>query len=99
MKLRAVVAVLGAFGGPGALYEHGLQPRRPAAQAGRFPLAGTLVLSGTQPGPGDQVSGGRKAAHVAADLGEDGGRRKATDAGDRRQAIDQLAKGGLSPFG
>ena len=44
MELRAVVAVLGAFGGPGTLHEHGLEPRSAFAQARRFAFAGTLVL-------------------------------------------------------
>ena len=40
------------------------------------------------------MPGGREAAHVAADLGEDRSCRQATDAGDRGQAEDQFAKGG-----
>src|SRR6201982_3228092 len=82
MKLRAVVAVLGAFGSPGTLHEHGLEPRSAFAQARRFPFAGTLVLAGAQPGPGDEVSSSRKAAHGAADLGQDGGRRPDANARD-----------------
>ena len=37
-----------------------------------------------------------EAAHVAADLGEDGRRREDTDTGDRAQQQDQLAKRHLS---
>src|SRR4029077_14297303 len=68
-------------------------PGSPFAQARGSPLAGALVLAWAQPGPGDQMSSGREAAHVAADLGEYGVRRQAANAGDRRQAPDQLAKG------
>ena len=96
MELRGVVAVLLAFGRPCALHEHGLQPGRALAQARGLTLAGTLVLARAQPGPGDQMPGGREAAHVAADLGEDRRRREDTDAGDRAQQQDQLAKGHLS---
>src|SRR5215831_4352208 len=92
MELRAV---LGAFGGPGTLHEHGLEPRSALAQARRFAFAGTLVLAGAQPGPGDEVSRSRKAAHVAADLGQDGGCRQQADARDCAQASDQFAKGRL----
>src|ERR1700745_4453027 len=95
MELRAVVAVLGAFGGPGTLHEHGLEPRGAFAQARRFAFAGTLVVAGAQPGPGDEVSSRRKAAHVRADLAQDGGRRPKADAGDCAQASDQFAKGRL----
>src|SRR5689334_13201205 len=31
-ELSSVVAVFGALGGPGALHEHGFEPRRPLAQ-------------------------------------------------------------------
>jgi hypothetical protein len=41
------------------------------------------------------VSSSRKAAHVAADPGQDGGRRQEADAGDCAQARDQFAKGRL----
>src|ERR1700758_5485047 len=75
MELRAVVAVLGAFGGPGTLHEHGLKPRSAFPQARGFSFAGTLGLPGAQPSPGDEVSSRREAAHVTADLGQDGGRR------------------------
>jgi hypothetical protein len=62
-------------------------------------FAGTLVVDGAQPGPGDQVPGRREPAHVAADLGQDGGCRQQADAGDCAQAHDQLAKGRLPAGG
>src|SRR6185437_15234620 len=80
----------------GTLYEHGLQPGGATTQAGGFSFAGTLVLAGAQPGPGDQMSGSREAAHITADLGEDRGCRQQADARDRTKAGDQVAKGRLS---
>src|SRR2546429_9920797 len=50
----------------------------------------------TQPGPGDEVPGGWKAAHVAADLGHDGGGRHGADARDCAQKLNQGAKRDLA---
>src|SRR6516162_362766 len=58
LELRHVIAVFPAFGGPCALYEHGLQPRCTLAQTRGFHLACTLVLTGAQPSPGEQMTGG-----------------------------------------
>ena len=85
MELGRVVAVLLAFGSPRALHQHGLQPGRAFAQARGLTLAGIFVLAWAQSGPGNQVPGGREAAHVATDLGEDRRRREDTDTGDRAQ--------------
>jgi len=41
------------------------------------------------------VTGGVKAAHVRADLREDGERRQGADAGDRCEQTDQIGKSGL----
>src|SRR6266446_8333541 len=57
---------------------------------------GALVLAGAQTSPSDEVSGGEKAAHVAADLRQDGGGGQAADAGDRAQQRDQSPKAGLT---
>src|SRR5215211_3626993 len=71
VELSLVVAVLLSLGGPGTLHEHGLQPRRSFAEPGAFALAGALILSRAKPGPGDEMTGAREAAHVAADLRQD----------------------------
>ena len=95
-ELGSVVAVFLALGGPGALHQHGLEPGGSLAQARRFALAGAFVLPRTQPGPGDEVPGGWKAAHVAADLGHDGGGRHGADARDCAQKLNQGAKRDLA---
>src|SRR5882724_4061185 len=95
-ELGPVVAVFLALGGPGALHQHGLEPGGSLAQARRFALAGAFVVPRTQPGPGDEVPGGWKAAHIAADLGHDGAGRYGTDPGDRAQKLDQGTKGDLA---
>src|SRR5690242_1901716 len=81
-ELSSVVAVFRAFGGPGALYEHGLEPGRPLAQARRFALASAFVLTRAQAAPGDEMASGRKAAHVSPDLGQNRRRSHRVDPGD-----------------
>jgi hypothetical protein len=56
---------------PGALDHEGLQPgiTRPCPPG--QPLASTLVVSGTQTGPGCQTPGEAKAGHVDADFCQD----------------------------
>src|SRR6266436_5925060 len=75
----------------------GLQPEELGSVVAVFlALAGAFVLPRTQPGPGDEVPGGWKAAHVAADLGHDGGGRHGADAGDCAQKLNQGAKRDLA---
>src|SRR5712672_1164373 len=93
MKLGLEIAGLLAGGGPGALDEGGLEPRRSFAHPGGAPLAGALVVLRAQAGPGDQVSGGWEAAHVAADFGEDDASTQRVDAGNGGQELDRGAKG------
>ena len=79
--LRLEIAGLLAGGGSSALGEGGREPRGAFAHPSGSPLAvglpptgltrGAFVVLWAQAGPGDQVSGGREAAHVAADFGED----------------------------
>src|SRR3954466_7701776 len=92
LELSLKVAALFAGAGPSALDQRGLEPRRPFAQAGGAALAGALVVAGAEPSPGDQVAGGREAAHVDADLGDDDLRGQVTEAGDRAQQPDRLTK-------
>src|SRR3954462_5909952 len=92
LELSLKVAALFACAGPGALHQRGLEPRRALAQPGGAALAGALVVAGTEPGPGDQVAGGREAAHVDADLGDDDLRGQVTDAGDGAQQPDRLTE-------
>src|SRR3979409_2678831 len=50
-ELGLQIARLLAFCCPGALHEHGLEPRRALAQAGRSAFSGALVVTRTQAGP------------------------------------------------
>src|SRR5881394_2335968 len=95
-ELSLIVAALLADGGPSALDQHRLEPGRALAQARGLALAGTLVLAGAHAGPGEQVSGAREAAHIAADLGENRRRRHGADPRDRIGIADQGAKGWLA---
>src|SRR3954467_795434 len=92
LELSLKVAALFAGAGPGALHQRGLEPRRPFAQPGGASLAGALVVARAEPGPGDQVAGGREAAHVGADLGDDDLRGQVTEAGDGAQQPDRLTE-------
>src|SRR5215469_15416909 len=85
MKLCLEIAGFLAGRGRGALNEGGLEPSGAFAHPGRAPLAGTLVVPRTQAGPGDQVRGGREAAHVAADFGENDASAQFVDAGNGGQ--------------
>src|SRR5215212_8544493 len=69
LKQRMQVASLDARRTPGALHQDSLEPGSAGPEPGGAALARTLVVLRAQPGPGDQVSGPGKAAHVHADLG------------------------------
>ncbi len=93
MMLGSEIALLFARGGPGALDKSRFEPWIALAQTSGSTLAGALVVARTQGGPGDEVAGGREAAHVSADFGEDDPSAEITDPGDRCQEADRLAKG------
>src|SRR5215211_5147348 len=94
MELGLEVALLLAAGGPRALDQRGLEPRRPLTQTGGAALACALVVARHQAGPGQQMAGGGEAAHVGADLGSNdlGGQR--ANAGNGSQQFNGGAKGG-----
>src|SRR5215213_320269 len=92
LELRPEIAVLLAAGGPGALHQGGLQPGRALAQPVGPPLAGALVVARAEAGPGEQVAGGGEAAHVGADLGDDGPGGGVADAGDGAQQADRVTE-------
>src|SRR6266704_2373300 len=81
MELGLKVAGLLTGGGPGALDEAGLEPGCALAHAIGSPLAGALVVPGTQTGPGDEMAIGGEAAHIRADLGHDGAGAEVADPG------------------
>jgi hypothetical protein len=51
--------------------EVGLEPRRTFLHATGVPLGRAFIVAGTESGPGNQVTGGFKAAHIDTDLGDD----------------------------
>src|SRR6202030_3959881 len=93
VELGLEIAGLLAGGGRGALHEGGLEPRGPLAHPSRSALAGALVVFRAQAGPRDQVAGGRQAADVAADFGQDDASAQFVDAGNGGQETDGGAKG------
>src|SRR6516162_4870830 len=92
-ELRVEVGGLSARSGPAALNERGLQPGGTRAQAGRAALASALVVARAQPGPGAQVRGRGKPAHVGADLRQDDLGAEFADPRDRAQLLDGVTKG------
>src|SRR6266516_4432427 len=55
---------------------------------GTQPLAPALLVARRDPGPGREMFGGGEAAHLDADLGQDGGRCRAPDARDLHEAAE-----------
>src|SRR3984957_18692542 len=94
-ELGSVVAALFAFGRPGALDEHRLEPGRPLAQTRGPALSGTLVVTRAHAGPSEKVACGRKPAHVVTDLGKNRRRRDRAHSRGCMEEINQGAKGGL----
>src|SRR5215216_2411359 len=70
LKQRMQVAGLDPHRTPGALHQDSLEPWSAWPESMGAPLARTLVVLRAQPGPGDQVSGTGKAAHVQPNLGD-----------------------------
>src|SRR5712692_212712 len=75
-------AVLSAGGGEGGFNEGHAQPAVPLPGLSGFMLAGTFVVTGTEPGPAGEVPITREAAHVHADLRDDHLRRPPRDPRD-----------------
>ena len=70
LEQRMQVAGLDPHRTPGALHENSFEPWRARPESIGAPLARTLVILRAQPGPGDQVRGTGKAAHVQPNLGD-----------------------------
>src|SRR3954465_516128 len=98
MELGLEIAALLAGCGPGALDEHGLEPRGAFAQAGGPTLARALVIARTKPGPGQQMGRARKAAHITPDLRQNHPRRQGADARNGDQQADHGLNRGLTGF-
>ena len=75
-----------ADGAPGGLDEGRLEPAVAVARARRASLAGTLVQTWAESGPGDEVTGRGEVAHVDADLGDQDMGGRVADAPDGGQA-------------
>jgi hypothetical protein len=84
-ELGAQVPLAASHRGPGALNEHGLEPRRPFAEAGGAVLARTRVLARTQARLGNQVPHAGEAGHVRADLRDEDLCCRRAHAGDRHE--------------
>src|SRR3954447_1359366 len=98
--VRGQMGALGAGGGLGGLGERGFQPDRavPGARGSGFASGG--VVAGADSGPGGQVRGAGKDAHVRALLGQQADRGLAGDAGNGHHSLqDRLVVGddGLDP--
>ena len=98
IELGLEIAALLAGCGPGALDEHGLEPRGAFAQAGGPALARALVIARTKPGPGQQMGRARKAAHITPDLRQNHPRRQGADARNGDQQADHGLNRGLTGF-
>ena len=70
--LRREVVVLGARNDPHGLRQHGSQMRIAFVGMRLEAFAATLLVARCHPGPGGEMLGGRKDAHVGAHLGENG---------------------------
>jgi hypothetical protein len=99
-ELRLKVAVLLASRGPGTLNQHRLQPWGAFSDAGRAPLAGTLVEARDETRLGQQMTRRWKLPHVDADLGEEGLGRGLAQTRNLLQSFKGVTKGlerGLDP--
>src|SRR5262245_36620136 len=85
--------VLLASRGRGTLNEHRLQPWGAFSDAGRAPLAGTLVETRNETRPGQEMSSCRELAHVRADLGEEDLGRGLAQTRDFLQSLKGITKG------
>jgi len=92
-KLSSKMAFLFARFCPGALDQRRLRPRCALLHTVRLPLARAFVVSGAEPGPGDQLAFGLESAHVDADRGDHHFRGERTDAEDGGQHFDGYTKG------
>src|ERR1700741_4310953 len=92
-ELGSVVTALFPLGRPGALDEHSLEPRRSLAQTRGFALACALVVTRAQADPRHQVPGGREAAHIGPDLGENRRCRHVAYSRGGAEKVHQVAKG------
>src|SRR4051812_43137325 len=77
------VAALGAGGGQCGFFERDGQPLGALAAPAGAALAGGLVVAGAAPGPGGEMPGAGKAAHVGADLSDHDLGGAFGDTGDR----------------
>ena len=84
-KLGSKVAVLLASCGPGGSDEGRLEPSGSFRNPSGSSFAGALIVPRAEPRPGDEVTSGREARHVDADLRHDDACGDVTDPRHRRQ--------------
>src|SRR5215207_8721165 len=91
--LRRQVRSLGAGRRVGGLNQAGPQPGASLARRTTPALASTLVVAGTEAGPGGQVLSGREAGGNWTDLGNECLGHRWSDAGDGIQPRDRVCLG------
>jgi hypothetical protein len=94
-ELRREVG-LGPPGGVCRLDQRRAQPAVALARLAAPSLAGTLVLTRAQPGPGGKVAWAREAAHIWTDFGHDDLRDATRYTGDGVQSLQYDFKRALS---
>src|SRR5437899_1626037 len=91
--LSLVIASLFVFGRLGTLDDGGLEPLRAFAKPVRSASPGALVVARTHARPGQQMSRSSEAAHVGANLGDNGVGAELADAGVGAHDVDGGTKG------
>ncbi len=86
MVLGREIGIAGSPGGMRGLDQDGAEPEITLACPPSRSLAGAFVIARTHAGPGGEVCGGRKAAHVGAEFGEQRFSGAAPNARDRVQS-------------
>src|SRR6266567_6953912 len=89
MVLGREIGLLGVGNDPDDLGQHGAQVRMALGGGGPQALAATLLVARSDPSPGSQMLGRRKATHVRADLSQDGRRGQAPAARDLHEAREK----------
>src|SRR6516165_7302696 len=84
--------VAGVSGSLTALDQDGAQPAIAMPGFGAATFTGTFVATGRHPGPAGQMRTIRKAAHVGANLGHDGGGSDSFDAWYGAQLLNLLSE-------
>ena len=91
--LRHEIVITGVRNRPDDLPQDRAEPRTALGDGFAHAFAPTLLIARTQPRPGGEVFGRREAAHVDAELGDDGGGGRLLDARNGLQQTHRLLIG------